>query len=280
MRSLPNRKTYQLVSQFLVALAGVLLAFHPAEAGLIYDNGLPRYVPRTNGYEMTGWVQADDFGLTDAARIESVEFGTIEGNGAIFYGLIVWQIYSNSPNNTPGTLLFSGMSTAIHAPTGYVSGSEIEYRNSFSIQPVVLPPGVYWLALHNGPLSFAENKRVYWEASVTIGPRSSYRNSGPAFNGSWVTNAAPDETSTELVFRLNGTFVPRVTSVTSAGGTRQIDFTTTSGQFYRVEYKDEWSESWKTLPDYELVAGNGTTMQAADTSALLNSRRFYRILMF
>lgn len=272
--------SYSFRFGFLLALTGAFLVLSSARAELIYDNGAPRYDPRTDGYEMTKWIEADDFTFSAAARIESIQFGTIERAG-IFSGSVFWRIHSNSPDNTPGSMLYSGLAlNVIHTPTGFVSGAEIEYSNSFAIEPIVLPAGTYWLALHNGPLSSADNQRVYWELATSMGSRSSFSDQGPSFSGAWAPNYAPNNGSTELVFRLTGSFVPQIKNLSYTSGVRRITFTTTSGQFYRVEYKNALNESWQILPGYELFAGSGGEMQASDSSGLPSRQRSYRVLMF
>lgn len=260
----------------------LLLAFISvvAEADTVFNNGSPQYQPRTDGYEMTGWIEADDFSLPNSASIESIQFGTIERAG-VFTGVVTWQIYANNSHDQPGTLLYAGTAAVAHTPTGYTSGTEIEYTNSFSISPITLPPGTYWLALHNGPPSVNTNQRVYWESAAATGLRASVCDPGPQFMNTWLSNYAPNGLSTELVFRLNGVLVPRVTNVSYANATPRVTFTTSAGRSYRVEYRDNMTDAWSILPGYELVLGNGETATITDNSANSSVRhRFYHVVMY
>ncbi|MEP6601954.1 MAG: hypothetical protein ABJB49_09095 [Nitrospirota bacterium] len=153
---------------------------------------------------MTHWIEADDFTLGAAVRVENVKFWNFEGSGS-FQGSILWQVYSNSPSNTPGTLLFSGTSENLtHVATGFVYFGYFEFITTFDITPVTLPAGTYWLALHNGPLSNnTEAGRVYWETTSNVGTRPSYGLIAP-FVGPWFGNDVPPGAPAECAFQLNG----------------------------------------------------------------------------
>ena len=173
-------------------------------AQLLYDNGPP---DGENGQEMTHWVEADDFTLTDASCVDNITFWDIE-IPASFAGTIRWEIYSNSESNSPGTLLASGDSLNLsHIFTGVtLFGAFQEFVNNFDMAPVCLPAGTYWLALHNGARSNSLGEDVFWESTATASGRPSHRLVAP-FAGPWVSNAFPGLPS-DLAFQVNGTRQP------------------------------------------------------------------------
>ena len=162
---------------------------------------------------LTHWIEADDFTLDTAARLEGVKVWSFEGAGS-FEGSILWQIYSNSANNTPGTLLFTGTSTNLtHVATGFVYFGYAEHIITFDITPTTLTAGTYWLALHNGPLTNdSVLGRVYWETTSTLGARGSRSDISP-FLGLWLSNAVPPGAPSECAFQLNGTLSPAALAV-------------------------------------------------------------------
>ena len=275
-------KSRRISTRFLALFAPAYLAFiHAASSDLLWDNGSPQYVPRTDGFEITRWINADDFTLNAAARVESIQFGTIENNG-LFVGSVAWFVYSNGSGNRPDVLLYSGVSNTVsHVPTGYVAGSEIEYTCNVVIEPISLPAGTYWLALHNGPLSVSINQRVYWQLAATSSARPSQTDEGPQFSGSWESNAVPAGTPAEVVFRLNGVFAPRISGVAFASGMPRVTFSTSAGRLYRVEYKDSLTNEWSAVSGAALVTGTGLPMQIPDTDPNIASvrRRFYRVVL-
>ncbi len=197
-------------SSFLALLSAIsFIGALPARAELLYDNGFPSL---TNGFELTHWIEADDFTLDTAAHLEGVKFWSFEGAGS-FEGSIVWQIYSNGPGGTPGALLFSGISAnSTRVATGFFYFGYAEYITTFDITPKLLPAGTYWLALHNGPLSNdTALGRVYWETTSTLGARESrsqIRSQFSPFIGLWLSNSIPPGTPSECAFQLNGTASP------------------------------------------------------------------------
>ena len=249
-----------------------MLAFVPAKADVVYDNGPPDH---SEGWEMTSFVQADDITLQKAARFEGVMFWVAQAGP--FAGSIYWEIYSNASNDSPGTLLYSGTATNVsYLATGItVFPVYPEYVVTFSVTPVSLAPGVYWLALHNGPLSNSTGLDIYWEGTPDAGARPSkekYTNT----DGPWYENVYPGLPS-ELAFQVSGVLAPDITGPTLQSNGPHISFTTTAGYYYQVEYKNNLSDpSWLPLPGAESVAGTGNIVEVIDHNASGLTRRFYR----
>lgn len=168
-------------------------------AAMIYDSGAPNL---RSGYEMSNWIEAEQFTLTASTTVESVKFWDLEHIG-FFQSTVPWAIYSNSGSNTPGTLIASGISINLsHLLTGRNDGfGFIEFVNTFNITPVSLPAGTYWLAMHNGPLSFLV-QQVYWETSAIQSSIPSRSDISP-FLGNWQSNWI----NSKMAFQLNGTVI-------------------------------------------------------------------------
>ncbi|MDQ2950073.1 MAG: hypothetical protein M3Y27_29740 [Acidobacteriota bacterium] len=231
---------------------------------------------------MTGWIEADDFTFAIPARIESITFSDLEA-GNNFQGSIFWRIYSNASDDTPGTVLYSGLSTSVtHTATGFTDYPVSEFVNTVAITPVDLPVGTYWLALHNGPLSNSTNKFVYWEQAAGAGARPSELSWGPLFQGPWNSNSTSDAPTSELIFQLIGVAAPQVTAVSRSAGRPQITFTTSANRYYRVEYKNSLSDStWTPVSGAESISGTGSPVQVTDPDPNVGNlrRRFYRAIV-
>lgn len=243
-------------------------------AAIIFDNGLPDRAG--HGSEMTHWIEADDFTLTEPARIETITFWDIETTGR-FSSTVVWQIYANSPSGGPGALLYSGAVTdANHVATGFFVDSRQEYVTTINIVPASLPRGTYWLGLHNGLLSNTQNLNVYWETTDTGSGLASQHRIAP-FNGSWFTNAFPP-LPPDFAFRLEGAVAPKLEGVGNKGGVPWLSFTTAHGYNYRVDYKTGVGDQrWTPLSGAENLVGTGELVQVSDHSANAGSHRFYRV---
>jgi hypothetical protein len=256
-------------SLFFFILAGHVFA----QTTLVYDNGAPNL---RSGFEITHWIEADRFTLTDAALVENVKFWDLEIVG-YFQSSIVWEIRSDSGNETPGSLLFSGTSTNLtHVATGRNDGFGFsEFVNTFNITPTALAAGTYWLILHNGPLSNNVTANVFWETANNPSTIQSQTIIAP-FTEPWDSNGP----LSKLTFQLNGVPGPRVTAFVFSSGASGINFTTVAGQNYRVEYKSNFTDpSWTTLTGAEMVSGTGGVVQVSDPTAVNLPRRFYRVLL-
>ena len=256
-----------------------------ALAEVVYDNGGPDDEPLPGGYEMTGWLEADDFTVTDYIRIDGIKFWSLEFSGR-FAGSVYWRIYSNAPGEQPGDVLAEGLgipSRAAGRPSILVYQ---EWVNTLPIPPVELPPGTYWLALHNGPLSNNILQFVFWESTTQNGLRPAHQNPGPSFDDDdWYSVVVPGSTEPSPphhAFQVQGMFVPRATAIGRVQGVPRFSFTTRLGYTYRVDYKDSLSNpTWQILPGAEMVTGTGSVVEVIDTDPAAPTRpyRFYRAVV-
>lgn len=260
----------------LVALLFALIV--PAEAAdVVYDNG-PSYPD--DGWEMTRWVEADDFVLTERTQLSSVRFWNYVTPG-MFSGVVTWEIYAQAAQGGPGALLASGTSAnLVHTPTGvFAFGVLQEFVTTFDITPVKLDPGTYWLALHNGPRDNV-SAGMYWAPTVNTRGAPSHSREAVS-NGLWYSNAFPGFLS-ELAFQVFGTAIPQVVGTGRLNGSPTVKFTTKAGKQYRLEYKNNLLEpTWRVVPGREIITGSGAEMQIDDPQpdARTASRRFYRVVV-
>ena len=124
---------------------------------------------------MTSFIEANEFAISDLTTIGSIRFWEFEPSLA-FAGSVYWSFNTNNAG-VPGTPLFTGLASNVsHAATGLSVSGFPEYVNTFSIPAALLPVGVYWLELHNGPLSnMSSPPNLFWETtSATTGLGSAY----------------------------------------------------------------------------------------------------------
>ncbi len=261
-------------SLFLAVFSLVFFAISSRSfAATIYDNGSP---DQDNGFEITHWIEADDFYLSVATRLTSVTFWDFELPGA-FQNSVFWEIYAPGSNNNPGALLYSGTSSVSHTATGFFSLAFAEYVNTFDITPVSLPSGAYWIAIHNGALTNNVGKDVFWESTQRVGAMPSRCDLVP-FVANWLSNGS----TAELAFQLVGLPATNVEAFIARGGTAQITFSTIQGQRYKVEYKNTLGDSsWSSLPGADSISGTGSSIQVTDSDPSLQTQhhRFYRAIL-
>jgi hypothetical protein len=195
------------------------LAPHLAVGQVVYDNGGPN---QAGGNEMTAWIQAENFAFGTATSFQSVRFWDLDRYPGLSYqGSIVWQIYGNSAGQ-PGALLSSGTASPVRTATGAV-GPYTEYQNDFSVGSISLGPGMYWLGLHNGPLSTSSAFEFYWEATGQANSPAGQQQ-GPPFGGS-----AWGSTGQEHAFQLLSVPEPSAWALLCLGLVSRILFRSRSG---------------------------------------------------
>ncbi len=267
---------------FLICVLGFIAK--PCRATVIYDNGRPLSYTDPNtvtGWEMTHYIQANNFFLTNPSRLETLVFWDLEQPG-YFAGSIVWQIYSDNGEGTPGPLIVSGTSRNLsHSATGFAAfGNFRENITSFELGPLSLPTGSYWLAMHNGDLfngstGTYQDWNFYWEATRNITAAPPLKKIAP-YDGPWFLLTNPKDGA----FQISGVASSGVPIVTMDGGTAQISFATTAGFHYRVEFKEGLvNAAWTALPGAENLAGNGSVIQLIDGALGNRAHRFYRVTL-
>lgn len=185
----------RMVSAVALIGAGTLAGSRAASAQVLYSN-LPN---QADGYEMTRWIEAEDFTIGSATTLTGIRFWSIEQDAASYQGSISYNIYANSASNTPGAVLFTGNTSAVtRTPTGLSVLGFAEMVNEFAVS-LPLGAGTYWLGLHNGPFSTDTNLGFWWETADANGTRGAMNDMAP-FDGSFFATDDPDA---HLAFVLN-----------------------------------------------------------------------------
>lgn len=178
------------VRSVTLALSALACISVPASAQLVYDNGGPS---NAGGSEMSIWLQAENFQLQNDATIGSVRFWAFQIAPDSYEGSIFWQVL-NSDGGQPGTVVMEGMADPSRTFAG-LNGTRQQYQYDFSISPLALSSGTYYLALHNGPLTplhdgpiLGSDYQMYWSTAADNGTSHGSRNQSP-FDGSWNSNS-------------------------------------------------------------------------------------------
>ena len=190
---------------FQSLVCALALQFSPVgcAADVVFDNGASN---REDGWEMTEYFEADDFVVANPTLVSGVKFWNYAKTGA-FTGSITWELYTKSPNG-PGQLVASGTSApSSHTPTGFVLfGVLHEAVTTFDIVPVLLEPGTYWLALHNGPRQHT-TRGMFWAPTTKKASSGSPSYSrGALSTGAWYPNVF-EGLPPDLAFQVFGTVV-------------------------------------------------------------------------
>jgi hypothetical protein len=167
---------------------------------VIYDNGSP--TETSDAFEITGYIEADDFTLSAAATWTGLFFWDLESPGGLGYqGEIDWILYYDA-GGKPGAIFATGAAKGEQVTRtflqGNVAGHYDQYSNSMIISPgVTLSAGTtYWLALHNGPFTFTTWADFYWQTSFDNETFNSHWNGAPFFDDDWGNTLASNKAST------------------------------------------------------------------------------------
>jgi len=160
---------------FTVVIALTLATFAHATT-IVYNNGGPN---QQGGNEMTEWIQSEDFTLTQTVRVTDVHFWDLELPNSGYQGLISWWItpdLNGFPNIGASLTLgqnFGASVTRTQIQCG-IFGLYCEFSDDFTFagSGIVLGPGTYHLALHNGDTSFNTRSEFYWETTNPNGTQT------------------------------------------------------------------------------------------------------------
>jgi hypothetical protein len=198
----------KIVSSLLTAC---FLALASVSGDVVYDNGAPNQL---NGNEMTLWLQADSFQVSNPVSITSAQFWTLEESRTIWNGSLQWWVFDDA-GGTPGGVLDSGSGTDVtKVATGLTPIGLIEFVYNFTLNTSVLAADTtYWFGVRLGSESGLQD--IYWETTSSgalpygyesyLGTMDNWSNNGleHAFNLSAPTEpetpGVPDASSTALL---------------------------------------------------------------------------------
>lgn len=197
----------RLTRLLLPAALVICVATSASAQTVVYDNGDPNSI---QAYEMSAWIEADDFFFGSSTTFDQIRFWDVEASGGYDGNGFQWWIFDDN-GGSPGSILYSGTAAS---PTrqdqgqydGFV-GYEL-FQNDFSISSLTLGSGTYWLGLHNGGADYTR-REIYW---ATTDPNVS-NTSNSSFGGTmdnWALNGD------QLAFKLlnSETTVPEPASMT------------------------------------------------------------------
>jgi hypothetical protein len=170
------------------AAALALLVPSLASAQVVFDNGSPN---NEGGNEMTAWIQAEDFSLSQATTITGIRFWAFALTGGRGYaGSISWRIYDNA-GTTPGSnVLFSGTYVGgftNEGPLAFDGADQLRFDINTGFN---LNAGSYWLGLHNGPLTTTSREEFYWQTRAGNMTLTGQEDQAPFDAGGWSGNDA------------------------------------------------------------------------------------------
>jgi hypothetical protein len=151
-------------------LALIVLGGASLHATLLFDTS----PPNSNAQDFVNIRLADSFTLSSASEIDTINFW-YQANFQTDLSDVAWAIYSNSSGSI-GSVLDSGEATPI---TSFDSTNDA-FFGTFSIAPLDLAAGTYWLELHAGSSLTDDNNgyTVWWAASNAANTYLALMNSG------------------------------------------------------------------------------------------------------
>ena len=181
-----------------------VLVASPVHAQLVYDNGSPS---SQNVFNMTGFLEADAFTLASPTTLTAVRFWIEILDPSDYAGSVYWQIFSDA-GGSPGGLLGGDLAVPVMSPGANPFPGWTSIQLDFGINQNLTPAGIYWLALHNGPLTNTTGSNVGWQtASLGALAYSAQSNPAPFDDGGW------SPTQYQLAYRLFGTVVPEPATI-------------------------------------------------------------------
>lgn len=137
----------------------------PGAGTTCYDNGNTD-INSDSGNEMTNWIEADDFELTEDCVVTGAEADWFDCCGGPGHnGIIEWTIYGDA-GGTPGGVIASG--NGINIVTVVLGTNAFNWFNSswdFGMQVPLVANTRYWLGLHFSDRC-DQRDNVYWAYST------------------------------------------------------------------------------------------------------------------
>ncbi|MFL6594939.1 MAG: hypothetical protein ACJ8HQ_05795 [Chthoniobacterales bacterium] len=170
--------------------------------------------------------------------------------------------------------------TELYMRVAFQSGGGTLYASSL---PTVLPADGVWRArnfdLTNSTMTNVGGGETLAQAlSHVTEIRILSAIGGPAFNGDPVQGTLGIDNMTATSIPVAGL---TITNFTITSGVPRVSFTTASGQSYRVERKNAFTDSnWVAVTNGDNIAGTGGVIQVSDPDPGVASlpHRFYRVV--
>jgi hypothetical protein len=140
-----------------------LLVAAPVTGQSVYNNGAPN---GSAGWDIfNDYRAADDFTFTGTLAFDLIRFWGLLPTGFAYSPTMFWEILADGGAGSPSaTSMASGLVAA--QPTLRTSLGVLGFDSwqfDLSVGPQSLGPGIYWLALHDGPLGGITDSSLLWE---------------------------------------------------------------------------------------------------------------------
>ncbi len=143
-------------------VAGLFAASVPTNATTL----ISQPPDQSYGVNMSFSNVAEDFTLAATSTITGLRFWAIMSAASEYSGSVSWAIYSNNAG-APGAVNSSGIASASAVATGLSTGFGYDEFVFDIVLTATLGPGVYWLSLHNGPLSQTNALEMLWGTTAS-----------------------------------------------------------------------------------------------------------------
>ncbi|MBF2066811.1 MAG: PEP-CTERM sorting domain-containing protein [Calothrix sp. C42_A2020_038] len=172
-----------------------------APSTVFFDNGAPSL---TAGREMTAWIQAEDFVVSQDTLLSSVQFWTVEEPDAVWDETINYFLFQDIDGKPDTQPFVSGLGVKVQkqATNRSLYNFYNEFKYLFDLEkPIPIAANTtYWLGLHLSK-NF-DRDGIYWEVTDTgfgINGMSAYQ--GELNN--WSRSSAPVERAFILISKSN-----------------------------------------------------------------------------
>ena len=190
-------------SIFAAALMGLLAASGRAST-VLFD----QTPPNTNSFSITEFRLADDFTLSEPINTVTdllFYYTYSEGGSPSDLGAVTYAIYTNSAGALGTVLESQTIASGSVTRTGQSGLCPTCASATFSITPLPLAGGTYWLELHNGTsLTDSTGFEIGWGA---VNDNADFI---ARYNGSGMTPDTPVDSSgfNQYAFQVIGTTIP------------------------------------------------------------------------
>jgi hypothetical protein len=145
-------------------LLALLATVTPLEAQRVYNNGAPNGQAGMDIFN--DFRAADDFRFTGSLSIDLIRFWGLLPTGLTYTPTIFWEILHDTGSGVPGTSVARGSTFASTTRRTSLDGLGFDsWQFDLAVNPLLLGPGIYWLALHDGAIGDITDSTLLWEAT-------------------------------------------------------------------------------------------------------------------
>jgi hypothetical protein len=148
-------------SGLLLALSALIAVSTPAAAQVVHSNGAPN---GQAGFDIfNDFRAADDFAVTTTLGFDLIRFWGLLPSSGTYTPTIFWQILTDAGGAPGTTSVASGSAVANSTLRTPLAVGFDSWQFDLAVGPQLLGPGIFWLALHDGPLGDVTDSSLLWE---------------------------------------------------------------------------------------------------------------------